>query len=460
MNTDVAPIESTTRTQAPQALDDLPDGVVSLSLAGIIEGVNHAFLRMTGRTSAEILHQRLDTLVAEEDMMCLIGFQAMFGDARVEDACVIFTAPDGARRPLIVCSTKSRDGLRVLMTTRAPGTLQRELASTSRWAADEQDRAHALSAARDALAEKNDALRVAQAELGRAYGALQDEMKTRERLEHELRLAQKLEAIGQLAAGVAHEINTPMQYVGDNIEFLGRVLAGVTGYLTAIHEAIGGEATGSLAELRSSIAATQKKSRIDYLMREAPKALRAAQDGIVHVSNIVRAMKSFAHVDSDDMTGADLNRAISDTLIVAQNEYKSVATVETELGQLPEVVCFVGKLSQVFLNLVVNAAHAIADAKRDTPGLIKVTSRQVDDCVEVTVSDNGCGISEANRHRVFDQFFTTKEVGRGTGQGLSLARRIVMESHGGTLSLESELGVGTSFCVRLPIAGRVASAAA
>jgi two-component system, NtrC family, sensor kinase len=285
-------------------------------------------------------------------------------------------------------------------------------------------------------------------------------MKTRERLEHELRLAQKLEAIGQLAAGVAHEINTPMQYVGDNIEFLGRVLTGVTGYLTAIHEAIAGDSVGSLAELRTSIAATQKKSRIEYLIREAPKALRASQDGIGHVSNIVRAMKSFAHVDSDDMSAADLNRAISDTLIVAQNEYKSVATVETDLGQLPEVVCFVGKLSQVFLNLVVNAAHAIADAQRDGGGLIKVSSRQVDDCVEVRVSDNGCGISEANRHRVFDQFFTTKEVGRGTGQGLSLARRIVMESHAGTLSFESEPGVGTTFCVRLPIAGRVGAAAA
>ncbi|HWB79080.1 MAG TPA: ATP-binding protein [Nannocystaceae bacterium] len=455
MSTAPVIVESSPRAQTPQALDELPDGVVLLNLAGTIEGVNNAFLQMTGRSGAEVLHKSLETFVAEEDMLCLIGFQAMFGDARVEDACVIFKAPDGERRPLVVCSKKSRDGLRVIMTSRAPGKLQRELADHSRWAANEQERAHTIAAARDTLAEKNHALRVAQDEIARAYAALQEEMKTRERLEHELRLAQKLEAIGQLAAGVAHEINTPMQYVGDNIDFFERVVKGFATYVTAVQEAF---ATSGLSELelRARAAAAQKQSKLDYFMREAPKAVKAAKDGIVHVSNIVRALKSFAHQDNDEMASADVNKAIEDTLVVAQNEYKNVAKVEKDLGELPTITCFVGKLSQVILNLTVNAAHAIADAGRGGEGKIRVTSRADGNFVVVTIGDNGCGIPEANRARVYDQFFTTKEVGRGTGQGLSLARRIIVDTHGGELSFTTESGVGTTFTIRLPVDGRAA----
>ena len=437
---------------APQALDELPDGVVLLNLAGTIEGVNNAFLQMTGRSGAEVLHNNLESFVAEEDMLCLVGFQAMFGDARVEDACVMFIAPDGERRPLIVCSKKSRDGLRVIMTTRAVGTLQRELADHSRWAANEQERAHTLEAARDALAAKNHALRVPQEETARAYAALQEEMKTRERLEHELRLAQKLEAIGQLAAGVAHEINTPMQYIGDNIEFLTRVLKGFNAYHCAVQEAISTSGLSEL-EIKARVTAAQKQNKLEYLAREAPKAVQAAKDGTGHVTNIVRALKSFAHIDNDTMTSADLNQTIRDTLIVAQNEYKNVAKVETALGELPAVTCFPGKLNQVFLNLIVNAAHAIADAKRDGLGKITVTSRVEGSDVVFEFGDDGCGISEENKTRVFDQFFTTKEVGRGTGQGLSIARRIIVDAHKGSLSLTSEVGVGTTFAVRIPIAG-------
>ncbi len=444
--------EGPDRSTSAQAIDELPDGVVLLGVGGNIEGVNNAFSQMVGHGTAQLLGAALESFVAEEDVLCLIGFQAMFGGARVEDACVIFIAPDGERRPLIVCSKKSRDGLRVVMTTRTAGSMQRELADHSRWAANEQERADTLAAARDSLAEKNQALRIAQEEIARAYAALQDEMKTRERLEHELRLAQKLEAIGQLAAGVAHEINTPMQYVGDNIDFLVRVLSGTSAYFAAVQEAFAATGGGVPAE----VVAAQKKTRIDYLMREAPKAVKAAKDGIEHVSSIVRALKSFAHVDNDDMVPADLNAALSDTLVVAQNEYKSVATVETELQPLPAVTCFVGKLSQVFLNLIVNAAHAIADAGRAEGGKIRVSSRRDGDWVEIAISDNGCGIKDEHKARVFDQFFTTKEVGRGTGQGLSLARRIVVDAHGGDLTFETERGRGTTFTVRLPISGSVA----
>jgi PAS domain S-box-containing protein len=429
-------------------LDELPDGVLVLSIGGDIERANRAFLETTGWRAADVTGRALHTIVADEDMLHLVGFDAMLSADTVHDGHMIFVGPEGARRPLIVASTLSRDGKRVFLTTRTSGAVHRELADTTRWAASEQSRADEIERARDALQAKNAALHAAQAEIERAYAQLRGEVETRERLENELRLAQKLESIGHLAAGVAHEINTPMQYIGDNLEFLRTAFQRFLGYIDAVK----GQSTEDEA-LKKRLEAAHKKARLDFLIAQVPEALTASRQGVDHVSNIVRAMKSFAHPDSNQKSPGDVNQAIRDTLMVAQNEYKNVAVAETELGELPPVNCFVGRLNQVFLNLIVNAAHAIADAKRDSPGKIRVTSRAVDGVVEVTIGDNGCGMPEEIRAKVFDQFFTTKEVGRGTGQGLSLARSIVVEAHGGTLSFETAVGVGTTFLVRLPIDG-------
>lgn len=429
------------------SLDELPDGVVALDRRGVIVGVNEPFLRMVDRPRHEVMQCAIDSIVADEDMLHLVGFTAMFEGDPLLDCCIMFVSSSGERQPLIVCSSASLD--HIVLTTRATGSVQRELADTSRWAALEQGRADALAEIRDALAAKNADLRAAQDDLNAAVATLQSEMQARERLENELRLAQKLEAIGQLAAGVAHEINTPMQYVGDNVEFLTRAFAGLAAYL----EIVGPVVEQSCPETRDAVLAARKRLRLEYLLKESPRALAASRDGIDHVSTIVRAMKSFAHVDHGEMTAGDINRTISDTLIVAQNEYKHLARVETSFGELPPVQCFVGKLNQVFLNLVVNAAHAIADAKREGGGVIRIVSRAVDDCVEITIADTGCGIAEEDRQRVFDQFFTTKDVGRGTGQGLALARGIIVDVHGGTIGFDSELGVGTTFTIRLPVAG-------
>ncbi len=162
-------------------------------------------------------------------------------------------------------------------------------------------------------------------------------------------------------------------------------------------------------------------------------------------------MKSFAHADQDEKAPGDINRALADTLVVAQSEYKSVATVDTDYGPLPPLLCFQGRLNQVFLNLIVNAAHAIGETKRGD-GLIRVVSRSDGVAVTVTIGDNGGGIPAKIQHQVFDPFFTTKAVGKGTGQGLSLARDIVT-AHGGTLSFETRPGDGTDFIVRLPLSG-------
>jgi len=434
-------------------LDELPDGILIMTAEGIVEIANRRFLEMAGRSDGEVVGRAINQIVAEEDMLQLVGVETMFKDA-ASDSSVIFLASDGSSRRLIVCSAKSSDAERILLTTRAAGLVQEELANTTRWAASEQERAHDLAEARDALAAKNEALLAAQQEVEAAYAKLQGEVSARERLEKELRLAQKLEGIGQLAAGVAHEINTPMQYVGDNIAFLVHAFAKMSEYIVDSEAAVSGKASAELEAARAALETNKVRLKLKFLLENSPKALRDAKAGIEHVSSIVRALKSFAHVDDDRQAPGDLNQAIRDTLVVAQNEYKSVAEVETDLGAIPMVTCFLGRMNQVFLNLIVNAAHAIGSAKPSAGGRIRVTSRAENGSVVVTISDNGGGIPEHIQHKVFDPFFTTKPVGKGTGQGLSLARGIVVDAHGGTLCFETSVGHGTVFSVCLPIGGR------
>jgi PAS domain S-box-containing protein len=284
-----------------------------------------------------------------------------------------------------------------------------------------------------------------------------NDITERRGMEVELRHAQKLEAVGSLAAGIAHEINTPIQFVGDNTRFLQNAFHDLEQlvfsydrlYEKAAHGAAG-------AALLYEVKAAREKADWDYLQAEIPKALDQALDGVNRVANIVRAMKDFSHVDRRaEKAAADLNKAIESTLIVARNELKYVADVHVEFGQIPPVLCHLGDLNQVFLNLLINAAHAIGDVVKDSThkGRIIVRTRQVGDSVEIAITDTGTGIPEPIRTKIFDPFFTTKEVGKGTGQGLALARAIVVEKHGGTLTFETELGKGTTFYVRLPLSG-------
>jgi PAS domain S-box-containing protein len=290
---------------------------------------------------------------------------------------------------------------------------------------------------------------------------LYNEMRERERMAIELQLAQKLESVGRLAAGLAHEINTPIQYVGDSVYFLQSAFADITRLLNAYRGAMT-EATalGQDAAPREStlaaIEALQREIDYEFLSQEVPRAFQRTLDGAERVTGIVRAMKEFAHPDSNVHTPADLNHGLRTTITVASNEYKYAATVSLEAGDVPPVTCNLGELNQVFLNLIVNAAHAIHDSGKDAAtGRITVETRLDGDCVEVVIGDNGCGIAQENLEKIFDPFFTTKEVGRGTGQGLAIARSIVVDKHGGDIRVHSEIGVGTKFILRLPVAGRV-----
>ena len=280
-------------------------------------------------------------------------------------------------------------------------------------------------------------------------------------LEEELRRANRIEAMGHLAAGIAHEINTPIQYIGGNLEFLDDSFADLRIALDAYRALLADASDGPvpaerIAEIRAIVANTD----IDFIVEEAPRASSQALDGVKRVSEIVRAMKEFSHPGSGSRVLMDLNQAIRSTTTVARNEWKYVAELVTELDPaLPMVACLPGEVNQAILNLVVNAAHAIADRQRAEghyePGTITVRTGIAGDWVEIRVSDTGTGIPEEIRQRIFDPFFTTKEVGRGTGQGLTFVHSIVVEQHGGTVTFETEGGVGTTFIVRLPYdAGR------
>jgi len=282
-------------------------------------------------------------------------------------------------------------------------------------------------------------------------------MAEREQMELELRLAQKLEAVGQLAAGMAHEINTPIQFVGDTVGFLDDAFTDVQGlvdeYRAALAAAVDGQPPGELAR---KIAAAEETADLEYLQERIPQAFKRASDGLERVSTIVRAMREFAHPPTTEMAPADLNAAIENTLIVSANEYKYLADLETDLAELPPVDCNIGDISQVLLNLIVNASHAIADAAGvtgapDEKGTIRVSTRVDGDDVLVTVADSGCGIPDDVGTRIFDPFFTTKEVGRGTGQGLAISRTIVNDKHGGSLTFQTAPGEGTTFELRLPV---------
>ncbi|GAB6037078.1 hypothetical protein JCM15519_16370 [Fundidesulfovibrio butyratiphilus] len=283
---------------------------------------------------------------------------------------------------------------------------------------------------------------------------LGDDITELKHLETQLIHSQKLESIGQLAAGIAHEINTPIQYVSDSTQFLKEAFTDV-GKVLVLDEKLSSPDLAQADVTATAQAIREELESIDYefLKIEVPKSFVRVQDGIERVSTIVAAMKRFSHPGGEDMQLHDLNKALENTLVVSRNEWKYVADVVKKLDpELPLVSCVPGDINQVLLNIVVNAAHAIGDVVKGTAnrGTITVSTRHEPGWTEVSVSDTGTGIPAANREKVFDPFFTTKEVGKGTGQGLAIAYDIVVKKHGGQITFDSEEGRGTTFHIRLP----------
>jgi signal transduction histidine kinase len=284
------------------------------------------------------------------------------------------------------------------------------------------------------------------------------------RTQMEFAAAQRWASVGTLAAGIAHEINTPIQFVNDNVHFVGnatrRLLAlaqKLAPLAQHINEAPSETLDAGLRDAASSAMQAIRATRLTFLEAEVPKAIDACVEGLGRVATIVQSLKEFAHPPSEHMEPADLNHVVERSLAIAINEYRYVADLHTRFGELPPVRCHASEIGQVVLNLVVNAAHAIADVVRGTErkGKLEVSTWREGDQAIVSIRDTGTGIPEAIRPRIFDPFFTTKPVGKGTGQGLALAWAVIKQKHRGTLTFESTVGEGSTFYIRLPIAGVV-----
>ena len=357
---------------------------------------------------------------------------------------VICTAYSDHSWPEIIRRLAPTDGLLILRKPfDAVEIRQMAHTLTSKWMLRNEARRH--------LVELQIEMKRRTLELVRTTEELRRESAERERIETELRLAQKLEAVGLVASGIAHEISTPIQFVGDSVEFLRNAFGALRDVNGRFHHLLAGnpeenaQRAVKMADERLALAASE---------RDIVEALDGMVEGTRRIGSVLGAMKEFMHPVNREKAPADLNHAVANTLTVARSEYKYVAKVETDFAaNLPFVVCHIGDLNQVFLNLVVNAAHAVGEvfARTHTLGLIRVSTRREGMDVVVEISDSGPGIPIDARARVFEPFFTTKAPGRGTGQGLAIARAIVVDRHGGSISFDTESGRGTTFRVRLPL---------
>ncbi|MCX7874610.1 MAG: PAS domain S-box protein [Melioribacteraceae bacterium] len=266
-------------------------------------------------------------------------------------------------------------------------------------------------------------------------------------------VSQKLESIGQLSAGIAHEINTPMQYIGDNNKFIESSIISLNNFIRELSEEIQNQNLNN--DLVTKFNILRENYDIDFLLNEIPSAIKQTEEGIKRVTTIIKAMKDFAHPGNKQMAYADINRGIEVTATISKNEWKYYSDLKLELDKnLPLVYCLIDEINQVILNMIINSAHAIEEKFRNSKeklGIIKISTTQEGDYVLINISDNGNGINPTIINRIFDPFFTTKEVGKGTGQGLSIAHDIIVNKHKGLITVKSDFGIGTTFTIKLPI---------
>jgi len=304
-------------------------------------------------------------------------------------------------------------------------------------------------------------LRIGAIHIARDIHARKEIEKEKEKMHIQLLQAQKLESVGQLAAGIAHEINTPVQYVSTNMDFLGQAFTDLSDIIHAFNACLE-KTEGNIlsSEVSREIRQALEDADWEYLKKEVPASINQSRDGLSRVSSIVRAMKEFSHPGSKEKEPVDLSHIIETTIIVARNEWKYVAEVTTDFdSHLPKVLCVAKEIGQVILNLLINAAHAIEEKLGENPegskGKIHIKTKANGSFAEIRISDTGVGIPEEIRNRVFDPFFTTKKVGKGTGQGLAIVHNVITEKHQGSIAIESAKGQGTTFILRLPLIKKI-----
>lgn len=278
-------------------------------------------------------------------------------------------------------------------------------------------------------------------------------------LQMQLTHAQKMESVGLLAAGVAHEINTPIQYIGDNVHFLSDSFEQLNGLLEACQRLTEEDAArlptpASLAAITDAL----NEAESEFLATEIPEAISQTLDGIRQVTRIVQSMKQFSHPGGNEVFATDVNEIVRNSITVSRNAWKYCAQIELDLeSDLPTVLCYPAELNQALLNLIVNATHAVAEVQQQkgggSRGMIRVATRSTEDEIRIELSDTGSGIPQEIIDRIFVPFFTTKPIGIGTGQGLAVVQAIIVKQHGGRIEVDSKPGVGTTFHISLPRSG-------
>jgi PAS domain S-box-containing protein len=450
--------------------ENATEGIFQTSSEGRFISVNPAFARILGYDSPAELIEKVTDIGRQlyVDPAHREAYkQALMRDGTVTGFEILFQRKDGSQLWVSenARSIKDEHGQLVL--------IEGFLEDITEWKLGQE----ALATANESLRRTQDELEIRVRErtldLGEANEKLLNEVAERKRAElevaernHELETAnrelknaqikllqaQKLESIGQLAAGIAHEINTPIQFVGDNTRFFGESIAKLTEALARYEEALMGAARG-VVPTPQEVAKLREDYDLDYILSELPMGVRETLDGVNRISTIVLALKEFSHPDSREKVHTDLNAALQSTTIVCRNEWKYLADLNLDLdAHLPLVPCLPGEMNQVFMNLIVNAAHAIEEkvGHSGQKGVIDISTRLEDGQVVIRVKDTGTGIRPENLGRIFDPFYTTKEVGRGTGQGLAISRNIVVEKHSGRIDVESVVGEGTTIVIRLP----------
>jgi PAS domain S-box-containing protein len=412
------------------AVESASDGLVITNRDGCIIWLNDAFARMAGYAREELLGRNPSLLRSgyhapafyEEMWSCILSGNSWKGD-------VVNRCKDGSLSACETIITPVRDSggeVTHFVAIKRRSTIQEHVLGIAEVM---EQRLHV----KDAMASAGSVRSVAQAVRG-------------------IDQSRKMDAIGQLAAGIAHEINTPVQYVASNMDFLGEVVEGLVRLTKAQQTALSEVALP--AETREALERLSGELDLSYLLREYPLALEQSRSGIGRVADIVRAMRDFAHPGSGKRALLDLNKLVREAVELSRNEWKYTADIGLELAEdLPALSGYAPELSQAVLNLLVNAAHAVSEAVDRglrARGIIKVRTRVIADGVELSVRDTGCGIPQHIRERIFEPFFTTKEVGKGTGQGLPITYDAVVNKHNGQLTFTSETGIGSEFIMKIP----------
>ncbi|KLN65052.1 MHYT domain-containing protein [Vibrio sp. VPAP30] len=383
-------------------LNNLADGVIIVDQEGMIESVNDMGLRMFDYQREMIDNQNIEDLMPAFDKVSL---------------------QNGASSDLEHRSNLTTEGIK------------------------KDGRSFPIEVSLSAIAIRNQETKL--------FNCVIRDISKRMELEQQLRQAQKLESMGQLAAGIAHEINTPTQYVSDNTIFLKDAFQTCLNTIGQIRETVERSDNESVDDLRQHIKSEIVDSDMDFIAEEIPLALDQSLEGLQRIGKIVKAMKSFSHSSNHEMHQVDIAEAIESTITIARGEWRYVAEVETNFdSRLPAIPCYRDEFNQVMLNFIINAAHAIEEryGRQDgTLGTIKISTHLEGNSALIRIQDNGTGIPKDIINRIFDPFFTTKDVGKGTGQGLSLAYSVIVDLHKGTISTESTEGEGATFTISLPL---------